>query len=100
MQAKFLSLCLLVALAVTAPAQQAQPQPKSQEELDALMAIQGAASPDQRVMLASKFLKDFPKTEFKEFGNYMMMLSYQQLNDFQNMLIYGERTLKENPDNV
>ena len=100
MKVKLLFLCLLVGLIFSASAQQAQPQPKSQEELDALMAIQSAASADQRVMLATKFLKDYPKTEFKEFGNYMLMLSYQQLNDFENMLLFGERTLEENPDNV
>jgi tetratricopeptide (TPR) repeat protein len=30
----------------------------------------------------------------------MMMLSYQQLNDFENMLIFGDETLKQNEDNV
>lgn len=87
-------------MAATAFGQDAGPQPKSQEELDAIMAVQNAQDPDARIAAADKLLKDFKDTEFKEFANYMMMLSYQQKNDFENMLIYGENTLAENSDNV
>ena len=100
MKRLFLSLSLVAALAVGAFAQDAQPQPKSQEEVDAIMAVQNAADPNARIAAAQKLLKDFKDTEFKEFANYMMMLSYQQLNDFENMLIFGDETLKHNADNV
>jgi tetratricopeptide (TPR) repeat protein len=94
----------VLALALTAPlfaqTPAAQPQPKSQEELDALIAIQEAQDPNVRIAASEKLLTDFADTEFKEFANYMMMLSHQQLNDYENMLLFGERTLEINPDNV
>ncbi len=94
-------ICLLFAsILVCALALSAQPQPKSQKELDAVMAIQNAQDPDQRIAAADELIKGFPETEFKEFANYMTMLSYQQKNDFENMMIFGERTLEVNPDNV
>ncbi|MCB1022262.1 MAG: tetratricopeptide repeat protein [Acidobacteria bacterium] len=95
-----LTLTLVVTFAASAFAQKAQPQPKSQEEVNAILAVQDAADPNARIAAAQKLLKDFKDTEFKEFANYMMMLSYQQLNDFENMLIFGDETLKDNPDNV
>jgi tetratricopeptide (TPR) repeat protein len=94
------SVSLVAALAVGAFAQKAQPQPKSQEEVNAILAVQNEQDPNARVAAAKKLLADFKDTEFKEFANYMMMLSYQQLNDFENMLIFGDETLKFNPDNV
>ncbi len=100
MKRLLVTLSLAAAMAVSAFAQQAQPQPKSQEEVDAIMAVQGAQDPTARIAAAEKLLKDFKDTEFKEFANYMMMLSYQQLNDFENMLIFGDETLKHNEDNV
>lgn len=104
-------LALALALSLTAPvvaqdaapaeaAEQAGPQPKSQEELDALMAVQNAAGPEDRAAAADKLLKDFPETEFTEFANYMQMLAYMEMNDFDNMVIFGERTLEINPENV
>jgi tetratricopeptide (TPR) repeat protein len=75
-------------------------QPKSQEEVDALMALQNAQTPDERIAAADKLLTDFKDTEFKEFANYVLMLAYQQKNDFENMLLYGEQTLSINPDNA
>lgn len=96
---KRISFLIALALACTA-ALWAQPQPKSQQELDAVMAIQNAQDPDARIAAAENLLKEFKDTEFKEFANYMTMLSYQQKNDFENMMVFGERTLEHNPDNV
>ncbi len=94
-------ICTLIAsLLVCSLVLLAQPQPKSQEELDAILAIQNAQDPDTRIASAETLLKEFKDTEFKEFANYMMMLSYQQKNDFENMLVFGELTLEHNPDNV
>ena len=79
---------------------QKQPQPKSQKEVEALMAIQSAADPDARIKAAEDLLTKFADTEFKEFALQMETISYQQKNDFENMVITGERTLEANPDNV
>jgi tetratricopeptide (TPR) repeat protein len=75
-------------------------QPKSKEEYEALIAMQNAQTPDDRIAAAQKLLTDFKDTDFKEFANYILMLAYQQKNDFENMLLYGERTLAINADNV
>ncbi len=77
-----------------------QPAPKSQKEVEALMAIQNAPDPDARIKAAEDLLVKFRDTEFKEFALQMETLSHQQKNDFENMMIAGERTLEVNPDNV
>jgi tetratricopeptide (TPR) repeat protein len=93
---------LILALAGLALAQQPpkQPAPKSQKELDAILAIQNAQDPDARIKAAEELITKFKDTEFKEFALQMETLSYQQKNDFENLVIAGERTLEVNPDNV
>ncbi len=92
----------VLALALAAPlaAQPKQPQPKSQKEVDALMAIQNAADPDVRIAAIQELLTDFKDTEFKEFAFYLAMISYQQKDDFENMMVFGEKTLEVNPEHV
>jgi tetratricopeptide (TPR) repeat protein len=80
--------------------QQKQPAPKSQKELEAILAIQNAPDADARIKAAEELITKFKDTEFKEFALQMQTLSHQQKNDFDNMLITGERTLEVNPDNV
>ena len=63
------------------------------------MAVQSAQDPNLRAAAAKKLLTDFKNTEFKEFANYMLMIAYQELDDFENMMLYGERTLEINPEN-
>lgn len=72
---------------------------KSQAEFDAAMAVQSATEPQARIAAAQKLLKDFKNTDFKEFANLMIFASYQELSDYENMLLYGERTLEINPGN-
>lgn len=98
----FLAVAAGFALAAGAWAQQEpkQPKPKSQKEVDAIMAIQSAATPDARIQAAEDLITKFADTEFKEFALQMETLSYQQKNDYENMVIAGERTLEANPDNA
>lgn len=93
---------LVVVMMGTALAQQPakQPAPKSQKELEAILAIQNAQDPDARIKAAEDLITKFKDTEFKEFALQMEVLSHQQKNDFENMMIAGERTLEVNPDNV
>jgi tetratricopeptide (TPR) repeat protein len=93
-------VALVLAFVLPAVGQQTPPQPKSQEEVNALIAIQNSQTADERIANTEKLLTDFKDTDFKEFANYMLMLSYQEKNDFERMLIYGERTLEINPDNT
>lgn len=93
-------LGVALVLALCAPIFAQQPQAKTQEELDVLMEIEDATDPDERIGAIHKLLTNFKDTEFKEFANLMMMLSYQAKNDFEMMVLYGERTLELNPDNI
>ena len=89
-----------IVLALCAPIFAQRPQAKTQEELDALTEIESATDPDVRIGAIHTLLTNFKDTEFKEFANLMMMLSYQQKDDFEMMVLYGERTLELNPDNI
>ena len=92
------SLTLALAACLLAAGLCAQgPQFKSQKEMDAFMAIQSAPSPAEKVAAGTTFVSQFPKSGFAGLAKYMMMLSYQQLNDFDNLLLYGEMVLESEP---
>jgi len=95
---KFLSLTFGFIAAVS-PAlwAQKQPQPKSQKEVDAIMAIQNAQDPDGRIAAVENLLTKFADTEFKGFALYIATVSAQQKNDFEKVVVYGERTLEADP---
>ena len=88
------------AFAQEQPAAPTGPQAKSQEELNQMLLCQQAPEADLRIESCNKLLTDFQDTEFKEIAYYLLMLSYQEKNDFENMLVFGERTLEENPENI
>jgi tetratricopeptide (TPR) repeat protein len=88
-----MSLLLIAGLAF------AQPKPKSQKEVEALMAIQNAQDPDQRIAAVEKLLTDFADTEFKGFALMIAAASAQQKNDYEKMVVYAERTLEADPKN-
>ncbi len=73
---------------------------KSQEELDAALAVQNASDPNARIAAAQTLLTEYKDTEFKEWANQMLMASYQELNDLANMVVYAEQILEINPSNV
>jgi tetratricopeptide (TPR) repeat protein len=76
-----------------------QPQPKSQEEVQALQAIFQAQDPDSRLKAGEEFLNKFDNSEFKGLVLMVMAESYRQKNDHTNMVIFGERTLEADPNN-
>jgi tetratricopeptide (TPR) repeat protein len=94
----------LVALLVTphllaqAQPEQQGPRPKSQEESDALMAVQNATDADGRIKAAQKVLMEFKKTEFKEWLLYMIVVSAGEKKDYVEMEVYGDRLLEANPE--
>ena len=77
----------------------AQPKPKSQAEVDAIMAIQNAQDPAARIAAAENLLTKFADTEFKGFALMIAAASAQQMNDFEKMVVYSERTLEADPKN-
>jgi tetratricopeptide (TPR) repeat protein len=97
MRNNFTKVILAVVCAAAAFAQAKQPKAKSQKELDALMAVQNATDPKARIAAIDAVLTKFADTEYKP-GLLMMQASmYQQLNDYDNMIVYGERALEADP---
>lgn len=91
----------LLALATMATMMFAQgPQPKSQKELDALIAIQNAATVDSRIEAATKLITDFADTQFKSWALSIIMQSYEMKQDIPNMIVYAEQTLDAKPSEV
>ncbi|MCC6263498.1 MAG: hypothetical protein IT169_07975 [Bryobacterales bacterium] len=91
----------LVALAAMAFSVFAQgPQPKSQKEVDALMAIQAATTPDGRIEAATKLIQDFADTQFKSWALSIIMQSYEMKGDIPNMIVYAEQTLAAKPSDI
>ncbi|MBI4905525.1 MAG: hypothetical protein HY820_17970 [Acidobacteria bacterium] len=93
---KILIACLAMVLATAAWAQK-QPKPKSQKEVDALMAIQNAQDPDVRIAAVETLLTKFADTEFKSFALLAATEAARQKNDLVKVILYGERTLEADP---
>lgn len=89
----------IVLAAVMTPAQQKQPQPKSQKELEAIQAIFNAQDPDGRIKASQELIQKFADTEFKTIALQMIAMSYQMKNDVDNMVIWSERVLEADPKN-
>jgi tetratricopeptide (TPR) repeat protein len=79
-----------------------QPQFKSKEEQDAAIpmfqAMQGADA-DAKVKACDNFVQKFPDSEFRTVALFFLTLSYQDKNDYEKTLTYGEATLKTDPGN-
>ena len=79
-----------------------QPQAKSKEEQDAVIpmfqAMQGPDT-DAKIKACEALLQKFPNSEFKPVALFFLTMSYQDKNDYDKTLVYGEATLKAEPDN-
>lgn len=92
------TLVVSAALALSVFAQ--GPQPKSQKELDALVAIQNAANVDARIEAANKLIQDFADTQFKSWALSIIMQSYEMKQDIPNTIVYAEQTLDAKPSDI
>ncbi len=91
-------MLMLVSLAaVLATGMSAQSPFKSPEEQEAFMNVQNAASVQDRASAAVKFIADHSDSDYVGLASYMAMLSFQQLNDFENMVLYGDMVLESSP---
>ncbi len=97
---KKLLLSLVFASLAVGLASAQGPAPQSQEELDALLAIQNATDPEAKITSGQSLLKDFKDTEFKAWANMQMMIAAQQLNDYERLLLFGQETLNHDPNEV
>ena len=77
-----------------------QPQPKSQQEVDAIMAIQNAMQKqdlDGAIKSAEELLTKFADTEFKPMALQVISGIYQAKGDGDKAILYAERLLEADP---
>jgi predicted negative regulator of RcsB-dependent stress response len=74
-------------------------KPKSNKEVEAIQAVFGAQDPDTRIAAVENLLTKFADTQFKALALYFATVSAEQKNDFEKLMIYGERTLEADPKN-
>src|SRR4029450_13524365 len=79
------ALCLLLSpskgIYAQVAAEQKQPQAKTKAEYDAYLALFNEQDPSKKSELATKFLTDYPDTEFKTYIYQMLINSYAQLGN-------------------
>jgi tetratricopeptide (TPR) repeat protein len=75
-------------------------KPKSQKELQAITAVQVAATPDARIQAIENVLTNFADTEFKVPLLQMAVQSEEQKNDYAQVVFYADRLLKADPKNA
>lgn len=92
MKMKFMLIGLLT-VAGLATAQ----KPKSQKELEAIVAVQNAQTPDAKIAAVENLLSKFKDTEFRVPVLIMAGESARQKGDNANAIIYGNRALEADP---
>ncbi len=75
-------------------------KPKSQKEVDALMAIQNATDADGRIAAIEALLTKFADTEFKVVVLEMASETARMKGDAEQTIIYCERTIEADPNNL
>lgn len=89
------------------PAQQQpapnQPRPKSQKEVDALKKVQAdqqAQNWGQEIQDINAVLENFADTEFKTQLLNMAMDAAQRQNDYAQTVVWGERVIQNDPNDI
>jgi tetratricopeptide (TPR) repeat protein len=73
--------------------------PKSAKERDALIAVQNATTPDDRLKAIENVLINFADTQYKVALLQMAMQTAQQKDDYAAVTLYAERLLEASPKN-
>lgn len=76
------------------------PQAKSQQELDQYLRIITDTSPQTVLADVKIFSEQFPGSELLGTAWQYQMHAYEQIGDFQAMLLSGQQALKVQPDNL
>ena len=100
MKMRIAAVAAAFALTFSAAAQTAnpkQPKPKSNKEVEAINAVFQAADDDGRIAAANNLITKFADTEFKAIALYVAASAYQSKGEFENMVVYAERTLEADP---
>ena len=94
-------LTMSLTLAFSLLGQTANPKPpkppKGKMEAEMINAVFQAPDPDTRIAAVETLLTKFHDTEYKALALYMAAVSCEQKNDFEKLVIYGERTLEADP---
>jgi tetratricopeptide (TPR) repeat protein len=75
-------------------------KPKSKKEQQALLAVQVAKTPDERIAAIEDVLTNFADTEYKTALLTMAIQTEQQKNDYPQLVFYADRLLKADPMNT
>jgi len=72
-------------------------KPKSQKEVEALLAIQNARTADARIAAVDELITKFADTEFKAWALNLAADAAKQKGDSAKAIIYAERALEADP---
>jgi tetratricopeptide (TPR) repeat protein len=87
--------------ATQAPAAPKGPQPKSKSEVEALQALQAAqGDPDKTIAACENLITKFADTEFKSIALFLEASAYEKKKDYEHMVIYAEKFLELNPQDI
>jgi len=96
-----LRCALSLSLAAALFGQTANPKPpkppKGKMEAEMINAVFQAQDPDARIAAVETLLSKFHDTEYKALSLYLATVAAEQKNDFEKLVIYGERTLEADP---
>jgi tetratricopeptide (TPR) repeat protein len=99
-----LVLASIPMLAQQQPAAKPQgPQPKNQQELEALQKVQAAqqaGNPDQELAAISNVLENFTNTDFKPQLLAMALVAATQKNDYTVISTWTDRALQADPNDI
>ena len=95
-------LAVSLSLAFSLLGQTANPKvpkpPKGKIESEMINAVFTSQDPDQRITAVETLLAKFHDTDYKALALYMATVSAEQKNDYEKLVIYGERTLETDPE--
>ncbi len=61
-------------------------------------AVIQSTQPEEVIQLGSKFLDLFPENDLASSIHKRLAISYQQLNDYENLVFHGEKTIELSPE--
>lgn len=74
-------------------------KPKSPKEAQAIMAVQNAQTPDDRIQAIEAVLTKYADTEFKVLLLQMAVQTEEQKGDYAQTIFYADRLLQADPKN-
>lgn len=89
-----LGLLAFAGLSLAQSTNQKQPQPKSQKELEAIMAMFQAPGAKERIDAAMALITKFADSDFRATAFYLASFSARDLGDTENMIVYAEKAIE------